>query len=142
MQLGKLEVEGNPGQAYYELWKGMSELLISSHRFYGHHIATDASAALFAKAPGADKRPALEIEKHHFGNKIPLPRTLELKQVVQSINNLTYKLANQFKEQSLATERLREKSFPRCSFRPQNRAYFMGQVNSWIVAEGDMVALR
>lgn len=51
---------------------------------------------------------ALEIEKHHFGNKIPLPRTLELKQVVQSINNLTYKLANQFKEQSLATERLRK----------------------------------
>ena len=29
LQLGKLQIEGNPGQAYYELWQGMSRLLIA-----------------------------------------------------------------------------------------------------------------
>ena len=136
LQLGKLEVEGNPGQAYYELWKGMSELLISFLiAFVGTILLLMLALRYLLKPLEQIRDQALEIEKHHFGNKIPLPRTLELKQVVQSINNLTYKLANQFKEQSLATERLRERAFLDVVSGLGNRAYFMGQVNSWI-AEG------
>ncbi len=136
LQLGKLEVEGNPGQAYYELWKGMSELFVSFVVSFAATILLLMLALRFLLKPLEQIRnQALEIEKHHFGNKIPLPRTLELKQVVQSINILTFKLAQQFKEQSLATERLRERAFLDVVSGLGNRAYFMGQVNAWI-AEG------
>ena len=54
---------------------------------------------------------AKEIERHHFGHAIPLPRTAELRQVVQSINGMAGKLAKQFKEQAEAAERLRERAF-------------------------------
>lgn len=136
LQLGKLEVEGNPGQAYYELWKGMSELFVSFVISFAATILLLMLALRFLLKPLEQIRnQTLEIEKHHFGHKIPLPRTLELKQVVQSINTLTFKLAQQFKEQSLAAERLRERAFLDVVSGLGNRAYFMGQVNAWI-AEG------
>ena len=79
---------------------------------------------------------AVEIEKHHFGQAIPLPKTLELRQVVQSINTLASKLAVQFKEQAEAAERMRERAFRDAVSGLGNRAYFMGQVNAWIAESG------
>lgn len=133
LQFGKLQIVGNPGQAYYELWQGMSRLLIS------FVVAFLVVALLLGRALRFILRPleqicqqAVEIEQHHFGVTIPLPRTLELRKVVQSINTLTGKLARQFHEQADAAEHLRERAFRDAVSGLGNRAYFMGQVNAWL----------
>lgn len=57
LQLGKLKVVGHPGQAYYELWKGMSELATwFLGRLSRHHSLADAGAQLSAQTAQADLR--------------------------------------------------------------------------------------
>ena len=137
LQLGQLDVEGNPGQAYYELWRGMRELLIS---FFTAFLVTTLllmqALRYLLKPLEQISTQAVEIEQHHFGHGIPLPKTTELKKVVLSINTLTAKLANQFKEQAEATEHLRERVYRDAVSGLGNRAHFMGQVNAWIAESG------
>lgn len=137
LQLGKLEVEGHPGQAYFELWRGMSRLLVSFLvAFLVMTVLLMRALSLLLRPLEQIQHQAKEIEHHHFGHAIPLPRTLELRQVVQAINAMAGKLANQFKEQAEAAERLRERAFRDAVSGLGNRAYFMGQVNSWIADSG------
>ncbi len=137
LQLGKLKVVGHPGQAYYELWRGMSEL--ASWFLVGFLITT----ILLMRALNYLLKPlkqiceqAVEIELHHFGHTIPEPNTHELKQVVQAINTLSGKLALQFKEQADEAEKLRERVYVDAVSGLGNRAYFVGQVNAWIAEAG------
>ncbi|MGL4714832.1 MAG: EAL domain-containing protein [Aeromonas sp.] len=137
LQLGKLKVVGHPGQAYYELWQGMSRL--ASWFLIGFLITT----ILLMRALNYLLRPlkqicqqAVEIELHHFGHTIPEPDTHELKQVVQAINTLSSKLALQFKEQAVEAEQLRERVYVDAVSGLGNRAYFVGQVNAWIAEAG------
>ncbi|WP_219592172.1 EAL domain-containing protein [Aeromonas salmonicida] len=137
LQLGKLKVVGHPGQAYYELWRGMSEL--ASWFLIGFLITT----ILLMRALNYLLKPlkqiceqAVEIELHHFGHAIPEPKTHELKQVVQAINTLSSKLALQFKEQADEAEKLRERVYVDAVSGLGNRAYFVGQVNAWIAEAG------
>ncbi|KUE79306.1 EAL domain-containing protein [Aeromonas schubertii] len=138
LQLGQLKIVGHPGQAYYELWGGMSEL--ASWFLIGFLI----TVLLLMRALHYLLRPlqqiceeAVEIEQHHFGHTIPLPKTYELRQVVQAINTLASKLAMQFKEQADEAEMLRERVYKDAVSGLGNRAYFVGQINAWI-AEGGM----
>ncbi|MGL4757121.1 MAG: LapD/MoxY N-terminal periplasmic domain-containing protein, partial [Aeromonadaceae bacterium] len=137
LQLGKLKVVGHPGQAYHELWVGMSEL--ATWFVIGFLITT----ILLMRALNFLLKPlkqicdqAVEIELHHFGHTIPEPRTHELKQVVQAINILSGKLAVQFKEQAEEAEKLRERVYVDAVSGLGNRAYFVGQVNAWIAEAG------
>lgn len=137
LQLGKLQVEGHPGQAYFELWRGMSRLLVSFLvAFLVVTVLLMRALSLLLRPLEQIRHQAREIELHHFGHAIPLPRTLELRQVVQAINGMAGKLAKQFKEQAEAAERLRERAFRDAVSGLGNRAYFMGQVNSWIAEAG------
>lgn len=137
LQLGKLKVVGHPGQAYHELWVGMSEL--ATWFVVGFLITT----ILLMRALNFLLKPlkqiceqAVEIELHHFGHAIPEPKTYELKQVVQAINILSGKLAVQFKEQADEAEKLRERVYVDAVSGLGNRAYFVGQVNAWIAEAG------
>lgn len=137
LQLGKLKVVGHPGQAYYELWSGMSEL--ATWFLIGFLITT----ILLMRALNYLLKPlkqiceqAVAIELHHFGHTIPEPKTYELKQVVQAINTLSGKLALQFKEQAEEAEKLRERVYIDAVSGLGNRAYFVGQVNAWIAEAG------
>lgn len=137
LQLGKLKVVGHPGQAYYELWKGMSKL--ATWFLIGFLLTT----ILLMRALSFLLKPlklicdqAVEIELHHFGHAIPDPRTRELKQVVQAINTLSSKLAVQFKEQADEAENLRARVYVDAVSGLGNRSYFVGQVNAWIAEAG------
>jgi diguanylate cyclase (GGDEF)-like protein len=137
LQLGKLVVTGHPGDAYFQLWRAMSNL------FWAYIACFFVVTALVVVALHYLLRPlswirqqALDIEHHQFNQTIPLPKTLELRQVVQSINILTIKLAKQFKEEALAANSLRERSFRDAVSGLGNRAYFIGQVNAWIAENG------
>ncbi|MFG0835137.1 EAL domain-containing protein [Aeromonas bivalvium] len=138
LQLGKLKVVGHSGQAYYELWQGMTNL--ASWFIIGFLVTTLLlmRALNYLLKPLAQIRDqAQEIELHHFGHVIPEPRTLELKQVVQAINTLSGKLADQFKEQAQEAEHLRERVYLDAVSGLGNRAYFVGQVNAWIAEGGE-----
>lgn len=137
LQLGELTVVGHPGDAYKQLWQSMSNLLLS------YLITFIVVATLFIislryllKPLSLIQQQATEIEKHHFNKVIPLPKTTELKQVVQAINTLTVKLEKQFKEQADSADVLREKIFKDAVSGLGNRAYFMGQVHAWIAEQG------
>ena len=98
LQLGQLYVEGHPGQAYYELWQGMSRL---ATWFVGCFVLVWGLLVLalrYLLKPLHDiEAQAREIELHHFGKAIPLPSTRELREVVSAINNMAGKLEIQFK---------------------------------------------
>ncbi|WP_108651456.1 bifunctional diguanylate cyclase/phosphodiesterase [Dongshaea marina] len=137
LQLGRLKVVGHPGQAYYELWKGMSQLLI------WFVIAFVIIALILMKALKHLLRPleqireqASAIEHHHFGPPIPLPKTFELQSVVRAMNSMSKQLEAQFEEQANEAEKLREQAFRDSVSGLGNRAYFNGQLQAWIAEEG------
>ena len=137
LQLGKLQVMGHPGDAYFQLWRAMSNLLWAYVACFVAVSALVISALRYLLRPlDWIRRQAVEIEKHHFNQTIPLPKTLELRQVVQSINTLTIKLAKQFKEEAEAADLLRERAFRDAVSGLGNRAYFIGQINAWIAEHG------
>ncbi|WP_417614680.1 EAL domain-containing protein [Oceanisphaera sp.] len=133
LQLGKLSVEGHPGQAYYQLWQGMSQLatwfVVCFFLVWGLLIL----ALRYLLKPLHDiEEQAREIALHHFGKPIAVPGTRELKEVVLAINNMAGKLEAQFKEQTEEAERLRHRAFWDPTSGLGNRAYFVSQSQSWI----------
>jgi len=137
LQLGKLVVTGHPGDAYFQLWRAMSNLLWAYIACFSVVSVLIIAALRYLLRPLAwIRQQALDIEHHQFNQTIPLPKTLELRQVVQSINTLTIKLAKQFKEEALAANSLRERAFRDAVSGLGNRSYFMGQVNAWIAENG------
>ena len=133
LQLGKLYVEGHPGQAYHELWQGMSRLatwfVVCFLLVWGLLIL----ALRYLLKPLHDiEIQAREIELHHFGKTIPLPSTRELREVVSAINKMAGKLEVQFREQADEAERLRHKTFLDETSGLGNRAYFVSRSQSWI----------
>ncbi|MBM7454835.1 EAL domain-containing protein (putative c-di-GMP-specific phosphodiesterase class I)/GGDEF domain-containing protein [Oceanisphaera litoralis] len=133
LQLGQLHVEGHPGQAYYQLWQGMSRLatwfLVCFVLVWGLLIL----ALRYLLKPLHDiEVQAREIEQHHFGKAIPLPNTRELRELVSAINKMSGKLEVQFKEQADEAERLRNKAFLDETSGLGNRAYFVSRSQSWL----------
>lgn len=137
LQLGKLEVIGHPGDAYFQLWRAMSNLLWSyAACFLVVSILVVTALRYFLRPLEWIRQQAVEIEKHHFNKTLTLPKTLELREVVQSINTLTIKLGKQFKEEAEAADLLRERAFRDAVSGLGNRAYFIGQINAWIAEHG------
>jgi len=137
LQLGELTVVGHSGDAYKQLWQSMSNLLLSYLITFVVVVSIFILALKYVLKPlSLIQQQTTEIEKHHFNKVIPLPKTAELKQVVQAINTLSVKLEKQFKEQADSADLLRERIFKDAVSGLGNRAYFMGQVTAWIVEGG------
>lgn len=133
LQLAELSVEGHPGQAYYQLWQGMSQLATWFVVCFVVAWALLVVALRYLLKPLHDiELYAQQIELHHFGKEIALPNTRELREVVKAINSMTGKLKLQFKEQADEAERLRHKTFMDEVSGLGNRAYFLSQSQSWI----------
>lgn len=133
LQLGKLSIEGHPGQAYYQLWQGMSQLatwfVLCFVLLWGLLIV---ALRYFLKPLHDIEVQARKIELHHFGKAIALPNTRELREVVKAINSMSGQLEVQFKEQADEAERLRHRAFSDPTSGLGNRAYFVSQSKSWI----------
>ena len=133
LQLGQLSVEGHPGQAYHQLWQGMSQLATWFVACFLLVWGLLVIALRYLLKPLHDiEAQARDIERHHFGKAIALPKTRELKEVVMAINNMAGQLEVQFKEQADEAERLRHRAFWDPTSGLGNRAYFVSQSQSWI----------
>lgn len=137
LQLGELTLVGHPGFAYQQLWNAMTDLL--SWFIVGFLLTVIAmmrGLQFLLKPLEQIRHQAIEIQKHHFGKPIPLPKTTELKEVVSAINLMSAKLAQQFKEQVAEAESLRKRAFQDSVSGLGNRPYFMGQCHEWIAELG------
>lgn len=128
-QAGQVIVESHPGYAYKTLW----DTVVSTTLWYGiMGIAAVAGGGIGLQlllrplhrvehqADGLCRR-QYEIQEH-------LPRTRELRRVVEAMNRMTYKVKEMFDEQARIAERLRKNAYSDLLTELGNRRYLEGQV--------------
>ncbi|TKB24765.1 EAL domain-containing protein [Desulfopila sp. IMCC35006] len=111
-QAGKLYVESHPGYAYLSMWETMLQTSIS--------FILAGSTVLILGGLGLRlllkplKRVELQAEaicRKEYQIQDTLPKTRELRQVVDSMNRMTTQVRDMFSRQAKTAERLRRKAY-------------------------------
>lgn len=111
-QLGRVQVTSNPGYAYLELWRTTRD----SVRLF----ALVAALAIGLSVVGiniilrplrATEAQAAAIADREFPVQERLPRTRDLRRVVEAMNHMSRKVRQMLDEQIALGERLREKAY-------------------------------
>ena len=134
-QAGKLSVESHPGFAYQTMWDTMRRTSI--------YFLLAASTVLVLGGLGLRlllkplKRVELQAEaicrkEYHVQEK--LPKTRELRQVVDSMNRMTIQVRDMFSRQAKIAERLRRKAYTDQLTGLGNRRYLTAQVEARLEA--------
>lgn len=124
-RVGKVRIESNPGFAYKQIW---STFIESSEWL----VLTSIIAAIFGgmllyiilRPLRAITAQAAAICNQQFRIQETLPWTIDLRQVVEAMNNMSKRLKNLFEEQALASEHLREQAYKDPVSKLGNRRYF------------------
>lgn len=137
-QAGSIRISANPGFAYATLWTNSVQsffwFLISSLIVFG----LGALALYFVLRPlRAVERQAKAISDKDYVIQEKLPRTLELRSVVEAMNRMAIKLRSIFIEQEAALDRLRAEAYRDATTGLANRDYFMMQLNFMIKSSGN-----
>lgn len=124
LQQGEVIVQSNPGFAYEQIWKTIKDflkwLLITAVLAAG---IGGAILYIILKPLRAVTRQANAICNQQFVEQ-SLPWTIDLRQVVEAMNNMSRRLKRLFEEQAKETERLKEEAFISPVTRLANRRYF------------------
>ncbi|WP_434362706.1 EAL domain-containing protein [Parasalinivibrio latis] len=138
LQLAEVTVVSHPGFAYRELWKATTQLA----SWFG--LTLLIAALIIALQLKHSLSPlkvithrAREIANNRFGNPIELPKTADLRTVVQAINSMSTKLQQYFEAQAKEAEKLREKAYQDAVSGLGNRNFFMAQLRSWVHDGGE-----
>jgi diguanylate cyclase (GGDEF)-like protein len=130
-QAASVVVESHPGYAYQELWKNTVDT------FWLFLITAITTTLLGMAAVYLLLKPLRRVEKQaeaicqrSFTIQGRLPRTRELRRVVEAMNNLTRRINNIFTEQSALSERLREQAYKDPVTGLGNRRYFNRQLQA------------
>lgn len=111
-QLGRVQVTSNPGYAYLELWRttrgsvGLFALVAA--------LAVALSVVgvnIILRPLRATEAQAAAIADREFPVQEHLPRTRELRRVVEAMNHMSRKVRQMLDEQIALGERLREKAY-------------------------------
>jgi diguanylate cyclase (GGDEF)-like protein len=107
-QAGTLRVASHPGYAYAELWRGARGNLL----WFLICMALSALAGtlllrLILKPLRAVEHQARAICQHRYPVQETLPKTRELRRVVQAMNRMSTRVGQMFAEQATLTEQLR-----------------------------------
>lgn len=128
-KVGQVKIESNPGFAYQQIWRtfidsliwfmvtGCIALLIGAGLLY---IILRPLRAITAQASA--------ICNQQFPIQKRLPWTVDLRQVVEAMNNMSRRLKKQFEENAAQSEALREQAFKDPVTRLGNRRYFDLQI--------------
>lgn len=124
LQQGEVIVQSNPGFAYQQLWTTFIDAL-------QWFVITAVIAAVLGgfllfiilKPLRAVTRQATAICNQQFVEE-SLPWTIDLRQVVEAMNNMSRRLKRLFEEQAKTTEELREQAFKSPVTKLANRRYF------------------
>ena len=130
--LGKLKVISHPGQAYKKLWQAAA-----GHLLWFTLIGLGASVAVFFSL-GVVLSPLREVEKQaeaiaeqQFIQQSKLPKTRELRRVVQVMNRLSARFEDLFQSQSELISELRELSHSDLVTGLSNRTDFDARLNAF-----------
>ncbi|SHO42522.1 bifunctional diguanylate cyclase/phosphodiesterase [Desulfopila aestuarii] len=134
-QAGKLYVESHPGFAYQTMWEAMVRISI--------YFLLSVSTVLLLGGLGLRMllKPLKQVElqaeaicrrEYHIQDK--LPKTRELRQVVNSMNRMTNQVREMFASQSKIAENLRRKAYSDQVTGLGNRRYLSAQVEARLEA--------
>ena len=111
-QQGNIQITANTDFAYKELWSIFCEqALLLSAICALTYLAASIAITLLLKPLQRVEEQAAAICDRHFIEQQPLPKTRELRRVVEAINRMSRKLKIIFHEQLALTESLRAQSF-------------------------------
>lgn len=131
--IGHVSVYMDPAEGYLELWRLFETLLM----WFVAVGAVSLAGLLFLLR--ASLRPLRQIEAQanaicdrNFSLQQPLPRTRELRRVVQAINRMTKQIKSVFDEQVKLTEHVRKIAFADPVTQLGNQAYFDSRLSASI----------
>ncbi|WP_163337408.1 EAL domain-containing protein [Desulfopila sp. IMCC35008] len=137
-QAGRLFVDAHPGYAYTTLWRTVVQISI-------YFLLTGAAVLMVGGAVlSLLLRPLKRVEqqaeaicRREYRLQEKLPKTRELRQVVESMNRMVGKVREMFREQSQLAESLRANAYIDQLTGLGNRRYITGQVDAGLdVTEG------
>jgi len=130
-QAGTVLVESHPGYAYKTLW----ETAVRTSVWFLVMIIVvlvggGVGLRVLLKPLKKVEHQAEILCKKQYEIQTELPRTRELRRVVEAMNRMTYKVKDMFDEQSRVAERLRRNAYYDELTGLGNRRYLEGQVNT------------
>ena len=130
-QAATVVVASHPGYAYQELWKNcLDAFLLFSLTAVAAILLGILAVHMLLKPLKRVEKQAEAICQQTFMIQDKLPRTRELRRVVEAMNRLAGKIDEIFTEQSSTTERLREQAYKDPVTGLGNRRYFDRQLQS------------
>ena len=132
-QLAQLEITAHPGLGYNELWKSMSHLVITVViLFLLGLIIARISLIWLLKPLNNLSTYAKNIAKRQFDPKMELPKTTELREVVQAFNLMSAQLKKVFTSLDDEISALRRTNLVDEVSGIPNRQYLVSRLNSWL----------
>jgi diguanylate cyclase (GGDEF)-like protein len=124
-QAATVVVASHPGYAYQELWKNfLDTFLLFSLTTVSAILLGILAVHLLLKPLKRVEKQAEAICQQNFLTQEKLPRTRELRRVVEAMNRLARKINEIFTEQSYTTDRLRDQAYKDPVTGLGNRRYF------------------
>lgn len=128
-QAGEVLVESHPGYAYKTLW----ETVVMTTIWFGAMgiavlVGGGFGLRLLLKPLKRVEHQAETLCKRQYEIQEKLPRTRELRRVVEAMNRMTFKVKEMFDEQAKIAERLRKNAYHDSLTGLGNRRYLEGQV--------------
>ncbi|MDE1461242.1 bifunctional diguanylate cyclase/phosphodiesterase [Spartinivicinus poritis] len=134
--LGKLSVTSHPGIAYRNLWhKTKSNLVLFGLVAAASWLALTLLLKLVLKPLSLLEKQAKAICEKQFEVQPQLPKTRDLRRVVEAMNRMAKRLQHLFSEQVEIIERLRDQSHRDHITGLPNRQAFDNRVNAWMESE-------
>ncbi|GIU37480.1 EAL domain-containing protein [Shewanella schlegeliana] len=133
IQLARLEITAHPGFGYHELWRTMTNaIIVFSILFLIAIISARVGLTWILKPLHEIAEHAKEIANRKFGPDMKVPKTAELKSVVQAFNSMSDQLKQIFNSLDEEVGELRKKNLVDQVSGLPNRQYMMGRLNSWL----------
>lgn len=128
-QAGEVLVESHPGYAYKTLW----QTVVSTTIWFGIMgvvvlVGGGLGLRVLLKPLERVEHQAETLCKRQYEIQEKLPRTRELRRVVEAMNRMTFKVKEMFDEQARIAERLRKNAYHDPLTNLGNRRYLEGQV--------------
>jgi diguanylate cyclase (GGDEF)-like protein len=136
MQYGELTIKGHPGLATQTLWQTLIQLLSWFAMITLIIVAMAALGIRKILRPLQHIHHTSErIRQHQFDSAIPLPKTRELRAVVQAINQMSQQLQQDFADSDQRQQQLKDQAFRDPVSSLGNRRLVNPQLPVWVQQE-------
>lgn len=134
VQLAEIEIEAHPAYAYENLWGTLIQLLRDfAIIFLLSMLAMGVALANILRPIQLMRHQAHKLARNEFDQPLKLPRTRDLRDLVQTFNHMSSSLQKQFIEQAHNAKQLQNRAYKDNVTGLFNRDYFSNQIDSWLL---------